>query len=349
MAAKGEKGQKGQKGERQAKGGGGGPKGVSHKPNAGGWKGSLARVLKEHNTAKLDGSTASAATQDKRADVLFAGFTRLRELGFRLETVQSFAGRHVQALASDWERRELSPSTIQNNLSILRTFAQWIGKDGMVEPSVKYVSAPEIVTRSSVAAEDKSWRAAGVDVAERLAKVAAMDRRVAVQLQLQAAFGLRARESMQLRPHLADQGTYLAVNLGTKGGRDRVVPIDSDDKRAALAAAKALIGDPAQDKALRLASTIPADSSLVQWKNHYYYVLRECSISRADGITSHGLRHGYANDRYEGLAGSASPVRGGDTPSPGSQEREADRAARLELAEELGHSRESVTTHYLGR
>ena len=121
MAAKGG-GKKGASPNTSSAGNGGGGKG-GHKPGSGGWKGSLARVLKEHNTAKLDGSTASAATQDKRADVLFAGFARLRELGFRMETVQSFAGRHVQALASDWERRELSPSTIQNNLSILRTFA----------------------------------------------------------------------------------------------------------------------------------------------------------------------------------------------------------------------------------
>ena len=330
------------KGSTAASGGSGG------KLNGGGWKASLARVLKDHNAAKVDGSTASAATQDKRADVLFAGFAELRELGYRLDSVSQFAGRHVQALATSWETKGLSPSTIQNNLSIFRTFAVWIGKEGMVQPSVKYVSAPAVVTRSSVADTDKSWQAAGVDIGAKLADVAKMDARVAVQLQLQAAFGLRAREAMQLRPYLADQGTYLAVNLGTKGGRDRVVPIDNDAKREALAAAKALVGDPT-DKAARLASTIPADSLLSQWKNHYYYVLRECGITRADGITSHGLRHGYANDRYEALAGTASPVRGGDTPGQRSEARDVDRAARLELAEELGHSRESVTTHYLGR
>jgi integrase len=72
--------------------------------------------------------------------------------------------------------------------------------------------------------------------------------------------------------------------------------------------------------------------------------LKTCGISRKDGITSHGLRHGYANDRYQQLTGEASPVRGGQMP-----DRDTDRAARLEVAEELGHSRESVTTHYLGR
>ena len=69
-----------------------------------------------------------------------------------------------------------------------------------------------------------------------------------------------------------------------------------------------------------------------------------CIRDRAEGITSHGLRHGYANDRYEQIAGQPSPVRGGTA-----SDRDTDLAARLEVAEELGHSRESVTTHYLGR
>ena len=83
---------------------------------------------------------------------------------------------------------------------------------------------------------------------------------------------------------------------------------------------------------------------MAQVKNHYYHVLRSCRITRVDGLTGHGLRHGYANDRYQQLAGQPSPVRSGTTSDP-----DTDQAARLEVAEELGHSRESVTTHYLGR
>jgi hypothetical protein len=49
-------------------------------------------------------------------------------------------------------------------------------------------------------------------------------------------------------------------------------------------------------------------------------------------------------ERAKGLTGTDSPVRGG-----GAVERDADQAARHIVAEELGHSRENVTTHYLGR
>ena len=46
--------------------------------------------------------------------------------------------------------------------------------------------------------------------------------------QLQRAFGLRMREAALLKFHAADKGAYLAVNWGTKGGRDRVIPIETD-------------------------------------------------------------------------------------------------------------------------
>jgi hypothetical protein len=66
-----------------------GNRGAGGKPTdaGGGCKASLAAVLKAHNGARHDGAVASFATQDKRADVLYAGFKRLRELNFRMETV----------------------------------------------------------------------------------------------------------------------------------------------------------------------------------------------------------------------------------------------------------------------
>jgi hypothetical protein len=73
---------------------------------------------------------------------------------------------------------------------------------------------------------------------------------------------------MQLRPHVAHKATeadgrgYLALNVGTKGGRDRVVPVDTPEKVRLLEQAKALAGG-------QLASTSDPARSLAQWKNHY--------------------------------------------------------------------------------
>jgi len=310
--------------------------GGNGKSNPGGWKASLAAVLKQHNGAKCDGTVASYATRDKRADVLYAGFVELRQLGYRLESVQSLRGKHMEVLVHAWQARGLSASTVQNSLSIFRTFSSWIGKSGMVQALEHYLG-PGVAVRSSIAMADRSWSAHKIDFAAKLAQVRARDPRVAIQLELQAAFGLRAREAMQLRPHVADRGAYLSVTHGTKGGRDRVEPILTVEQREVLERAKAFCVTPAS-------STSDPGCKLHQWKNHYYQVVRSCGITRKDGITSHGLRHQYANDRYRQLAGADSPVRGGGDLDPN-----IDRAARLVLAEELGHSRESITGHYLGK
>jgi len=64
----------------------------------------------------------------------------------------------------------------------------------------------------------------------------------------------------------------------------------------------------------------------------------------------HGLRHAYAQRRYEELTGWRSPVAGGPSSRSLTQEqKEQDREVRLIISRELGHEREQVTAVYLGR
>ncbi len=305
-----------------------------------GWKSSLASVLKEHNGIKAsDGTVASHETQQKRATVLYQAFTDLREMGYKLGDVRQLKGRHVEALTKQWLSKGLSSSTLQNRLSTLRTFSSWIGKEGMVERTERYFPNHE-ATRTSINTQDKSWEVNGVSVKQKLDDLRALDERVALQAELQLQFGLRVKESIMLRPHLADKGSYLAVSIGTKGGRDRTVPIDTPERRELI--------DRAKTYADRLtASTADPGKSLKQALGHYSRVVAKAGLTKAQlGVTSHGLRHAFANERYAHYSGSRSPVEGGNLKS---QNWELDRFARLAVVEELGHSREDVSTHYLGR
>jgi integrase len=305
-----------------------------------GWKSSLASVLKEHNGIKAsDGTVASHETQHKRATVLYQAFTDLREMGYKLDNVRQLKGRHVEALTKHWLSKELSPSTLQNRLSTLRTFASWIGKDGMVESTERYFPNRE-ASRTSINTQDKGWEANGVSVTQKLDDLRALDERVALQVELQLRFGLRVKESVMLRPHLADKGGYLAVSIGTKGGRDRTVPIDTPERRELIDRAKTFAER-------RTASTADPGKSLKQALGHYSRVVAKAGLTKAHlGVTSHGLRHAFANERYAHYSGSRSPVEGGNLRS---QNWKLDLFARLAVVEELGHSREDVSTHYLGR
>lgn len=302
------------------------------------WKASLSEIIRASNARKGNGTTASAATRAKRIDTLYCGFAELRDLGYRLDDVRSFRAKHMTALAQRWEEKGLSASTIQGRISVFRQFSRWIGKEGMIESSERYVRSAGSVRRSTINMQDKSWSAHGVEPKAKIEEVRSYDERVAMALELQLAFGLRAQEACMLRPHLSDLGAVLDVRRGTKNGRPRVVEIRNANQRAVLDRAKALvrgraesIGDPAK--------------TLKQVRSRFDRVVRRFGIMRKNGITSHGLRHEAANDYYEEQAGNASPVRGGPLPADASNEL----AARLQTSEYLGHSRESATTHYLGR
>ena len=64
----------------------------------------------------------------------------------------------------------------------------------------------------------------------------------------------------------------------------------------------------------------------------------------------HGLRHAYAQNRYEELTGWLCPaVCGPVAKELTAEQRERDREARRSIRHELWHEREQVTAAYLGR
>lgn len=300
------------------------------------WKASLAEVLHDHNGVRSGGSVASHLTRQKRGDVLFAGFRELRELGYRLDDVRQFRGKHMEALCANWLKRGLSASTLQNNLAVFRVFSQWIGKDGMVESSEHYFG--DKARRTSLNTTDKSWPAHGIDPEAMVERIAQICPRTAAQVRLQKAFGLRPAESMQIRPWIADQGTVLMCKWGCKGGRSRFVKIESDEQRKALDLAKMFAATPT-------ASMCDPKLTLKQARGHFYRVMAHVGLTkRALGVTAYGNRHQRAADVYrEQSGGHECPVRGG-----GAIDRDLDEAARLATAETLGHSRIDVASNYLG-
>ena len=306
------------------------------------WKGQLQDIINRHNDRHaVKPKCVSHKTMHERAIFLFAFFSELRKNGVRNFKIppSNLGGRHVSFMVKRWLERDLSPGTIQDYLSHLRVFASWIGKDGMILEPTAYVEDPARVKRECVAKTDRSWLAKGIDSAELIARVAETDAYVGAQLAMCAAFGCRVKESIMFRPwtDVADDANFLSLMHGTKGGRKRELPIDTDDKRTAVVNARALI-PPGSQALARPGRT------LEQNRQRFYSVLKKFGVTRAQrNITAHGLRHEFGNDRYQERVGSPSPVRGGTY-----VDRDLDRKARLEIADELGHSRENITSCYFG-
>ena len=64
----------------------------------------------------------------------------------------------------------------------------------------------------------------------------------------------------------------------------------------------------------------------------------------------HGLRHAYAQQRYQELTGWAAPAAGGPTRKELTLPQKAlDREIRLRIGQEMGHERAQITAVYRGR
>ena len=213
----------------------------------------------------------------------------------------------------------------------------------MVRDSTNYVKDKASVRRSTVVKDDKSWVGQGIDVAAKIAEVAAESKVVAIQLELCLAFGLRVLEAISLRPAVASEGEFMGaavhVRDGTKGGRSRLVPIENEVQQDVLARAKAL-----SDKKSGFLGNRGGDDE--QRRKHFYYVLKKCGITLAqDGITAHGLRHQYMQESFKRLLGIEAPVRGGDLSQVDPDELQV---ASQKLMERAGHSRVSIGSAYYG-
>ena len=169
---------------------------------------------------------------------------------------------------------------------------------------------------------------------EKLARVS--DAHVRMSLELQAAFGLRREEAIKFTPAYADRGDRVRIKASwAKGGRAREIPIWNEHQRAVLDAARLLAGGGA---------LIPGGRNYVAHRKVYERQTDAAGLARM-----HGLRHAYAQARYEALTGWKSPAAGGPRGrSLGPARRRIDRSARLAIAHELGHGRISSAPIYLG-
>jgi integrase len=316
------------------------------------WTDVLKAIIRRHNWAhSVKDKGVSAKTMEERENFLFAFFRELRrnvDKPYRVDP-RRLGNRHIRFMVNRWLERELAPGTIQQYMSILRTFSTWIGKPELVMDLARYIDDPARYKRTYCAVEDKSWSAHGVDAERMFDAMNEIDRYAAAQLAMKAAFGLRRKEALMLQPNRqvvtelqagienAPCEFYLDLLKGTKGGRRRYLSIDTERKRLALDRARAVarglndhLGDPAR--------------TLKENLRRVDYVMTKLGITlQALGITGHGLRHEYANDLYEKETGTTPPLRGGPE-----IDSALDRDARLKIAHELGHCRIQVSGAYIG-
>ena len=297
---------------------------------------------KPHSQTRVSGRALSSISQKQRAQMLLSLAVELREGGFTIMSPYNLAEKHLRWLVQRWvTERNLAVGRVELRLSHLRALCSWMGKTNMVGGIDDYVERPAGYTRSYAAETDRSWDGNNIDALAKIEEIAQTDAHVAIQLKLEAAFGLRAKESWRLRParDLLPSG-YLHVQDGTKGGRPRQVLIEFDWQYDLLAEAAELAACTNPERG----SLIPATYTQVQWRRRFYTVLEKHAVTkRGDGVTAHGLRHQFLQQMYQRLTGEQAAIKGGARVL----DREAHKDAMTRVVEAAGHSRKEKANAYL--
>lgn len=297
-------------------------------------------VDRVHSKTRRSRNALSVKTQEYRLVGICAAIRELRQAGhFAIESPWSIRHKHIDWLVKHWVQKGQMAGTMENKLTYLRALSEFMKKPNLVKTLADYVDRKAHgLVRHYVAQEDKSWSAKGIDIEAKIAEIEASEARVGVQLRLMWRFGLRVEEAIKLQPGSAVRDGVLRVERGTKGGRQRRVPIDQPDLQYPLLARAAGLAN------AHTGSTIPAESTFNQWLDHFYEVLRKHGLVKKEaGCTAHGLRHEY----LQGLYARATGVQPAIKPGAKLVDAKVHEAGQRIVAEAAGHSRVTKSNAYL--
>ena len=301
-------------------------------------------ILAAHAPTRVNGEKASNRTTEAAGEALRTIFRLLVKLGYRLEDPRNISEKHIKALCTEWHRLKRSPKTIQNYLSHLRIFCGWVGKKGSVKDVYYYLPhvSKEDLRVVTVTKRSKSWAKVGIDVGAKVAEAMALDWRFGLMIMAQVAFGLRLFEVLQMQPWKCDKGDKFAA-YKTKGGRPRDIDIDTPVQRAVMDFIKSKIGK--KDHLGWSVQTDGSAGSLKYSRRRYNYLMVKIGINKAMAeVTGHGLRAQFAENAAL-LRNLIPPTLGG---TPGQMRRDDLDVIRMQISEQIGHSRISITGAYYG-
>jgi site-specific recombinase XerC len=292
---------------------------------------SIKKQLQQSIITKLRrNKEGSFATQRDRKKILvqFAEILVIQG-GYKLKHISGLKTKHITYIVHYYKQQNISTGTIKNRMSAIRWICEKIDRKVIVHSN----DALGIEKRKYTTNENKAINVMN----EQLTKVTCLY--IKFSLQLQELFGLRREESIKFNPFIADKGDQIFLKKSwCKGGRPREIPIRTTEQRKLLEKIKQFLKKPNL-------SLIPADKAYKAQKSLYEKQLQRAGIHKA-----HGLRHRYAQNLYKEKTGWNCPACGGPTKKElTAKQKLTDKQARLEIAEQLGHSREFISAHYVGR
>ena len=267
---------------------------------------------------------------------IFSEWAREKKVKKMEYVTQELVRQYGENLAHKVKEKLLSASTAQVYLSAVNTVMSIATKNQW--ETVSAVSDCGIPKRSAVretapgGLDERSFENAVVAVQEK------MGERLACVIMLSRMFGLRSKEASLLNSKIAleqaNSAREVTIMYGSKGGRERKVPVISDVQIRTLKRA-------AENQGNDL-SMIPEGQSWKVWQGQKLRSARKI-VNEFTGGGLHDLRAAYACERYFSITGHPAPALGAKI-----SDKTKDFEARKIISIELGHNRIDVVAEYVG-
>jgi hypothetical protein len=258
----------------------------------------------------------------------FNTFARtMRELGYGIHAASQIGGRHLQAFADQRVTLGISPRTLANEMSHLRSTLAQVGKQCLAHNPAYSNEALDIGRGGRIGTKQPLSDAAIREFQQRMAGLGRPG--IGAILELQREFGLRANEAVRAGQHSTlarwqrelERHGYVRVIEGTKGGRPRDVhPVDLERVQAVLQRARTVLETTGQHYLVTGADGHPSTdlrAALGSYRN----------LCHRAGIQSHGARYAFAQERLQAYRNQSY------------SEREARAATSLDLGHGDGRGR----------
>ena len=226
---------------------------------------------------------------------------QLRENGYGVQRWQNVNNKHVASVVNSWKEQGLSDKTIKEYLAGVRAVASAYGNDKISSSNADFglergTSSPTNIDKS---ANEQVYK----EAVEKLANSDNInEQRLSVQIEYMRELGLRHEEARKLdainaeRQYSPSGQQYIRITDGTKGGKERWVPVSDR-------AAQALERGAALQKQHGTKNLMDPKMSERSWERYAYRTARELGMTRANNCTFHSLRHSYAQELFRQRAG----------------------------------------------
>ena len=226
---------------------------------------------------------------------------QLRENGYGVTKWSNVDNKHVQSVVNSWKDNGLSDKTVKEYLSGVRAVAESFGNDKISSSNAtfgleKNTSGPK---NQDLSCDQMKYEEAvkGLDNSNDI-----NEQRLSVQMQYMRELGLRAEEARKLdaihaeRQESPNGQQYIHITDGTKGGKERWVPISGK-------AEKALNQGKELQRKHKTKNTMDPNKNERQWAQYAYNTASKKGFTASNRLNFHSLRHGFAHQLFEEKSG----------------------------------------------